>query len=509
MCITDKYSAVFNDKKIPKVLAGLALERPGYPLEALCIATGTNFLSDVKLERNGEALIDLHAEILVKRCFKQYLFTEIDSSYEKEKNIPKVLAGLALQRPGQPLEALCVATGTKFLLGVKLENNGEALLDLHAEILVKRLFKEYLFTEIDFGNRHGFYEKVNMISSSSNMYKKNCYLCSLYFMCITDKYSAVFNDKKIPKVLAGLALERPGYPLEALCIPTGTNFLSDVKLERNGEALIDLHAEILVKRCFKQYLFTEIDSSYEKEKNIPKVLAGLALQRPGQPLEALCVATGTKFLSGVKLENNGEALLDLHAEILVKRLFKECITDKYSAVFNDKKIPKVLAGLALKGPGYPLEALCIATGTKFLSDVKLERNGEALIDLHAEILVKRCFKQYLLTEIDSSYEKGVSPTNILLCSMTRRYQRCITDKYSAVFSDKKIPKVLAGLALERPGYPLEALCIATGTKFLSDVKLERNGEALIDLHAEILVKRCFKQYLFTEIDSSYEKGEKH
>jgi len=77
----------------------------------------------------------------------------------KEKNIPKVLAGLALQRPGQPLEALCVATGTKFLSGVKLENNGEALLDLHAEILVKRLFKEYLFTEIDFGNRHGFYEK--------------------------------------------------------------------------------------------------------------------------------------------------------------------------------------------------------------------------------------------------------------------------------------------------------------------------------------------------------------
>jgi len=78
-----------------------------------------------------------------------------------------------------------------------------------------------------------------------------------------------------------------------------------------------------------------------------------------------------------------------------------------------------------------------------------------------------------------------------------------------VFNDKKIPKVLAGLALERPGYPLEALCIATGTNFLSDVKLERNGEALIDLHAEILVKRCFKQYLFTEIDSSYEKGEKH
>lgn len=46
-----------------------------------------------------------------------------------------------------------------------------------------------------------------------------------------------------------------------------------------------------------------------------------------------------------------------------------------------------------------MEMVCLATGTKFISDDNLNFQGKALIDCHAEILAKRCFRQFLIMQV--------------------------------------------------------------------------------------------------------------
>ncbi len=77
------------------------------------------------------------------------------------------------------------------------------------------------------------------------------------------------------------------------------------------------------------------------------------------------------------------------------------------------------------------------------------------------------------------------------------------------FYKKKIPSkwrpsatewtILASILSETSDSNFKVLCLATGTKCLSEKELSVDGTSIHDSHAEILVRRCFIRYILNEI----------
>jgi|LauGreDrversion4_2_1035121.scaffolds.fasta_scaffold71311_1 hypothetical protein len=86
---------------------------------------------------------------------------------------------------------------------------------------------------------------------------------------------------------------------------------------------------------------------------------------------------------------------------LADKLAQACIA-KYRGVcptYGDSR-QGVLAGIAATVNDSEIEVLCIATGNKFSQHVKSPTDSDKLRDCHAEVLVRRAFKHWLLSEWD-------------------------------------------------------------------------------------------------------------
>jgi hypothetical protein len=92
-----------------------------------------------------------------------------------------------------------------------------------------------------------------------------------------------------------------------------------------------------------------------------------------------------------------------------------------------------------------------------------------------------------------------------------KISRLVEDKFFNLVRNfppdlQKRSKVLAGIILETENQDLEVICLATGTKFISGTELTLEGDVLVDLHGEMLAKRCFRDFLFTQIEECVAKG---
>ncbi|XP_067950012.1 A-to-I RNA editing regulator adr-1-like isoform X2 [Watersipora subatra] len=78
-------------------------------------------------------------------------FREVISSVDARFNSRKVLAGCVMVR-GDDLKSaqvITLATGTKCISGANMSHIGSVVNDLHAEVLVRRAMKNYLYTQLD------------------------------------------------------------------------------------------------------------------------------------------------------------------------------------------------------------------------------------------------------------------------------------------------------------------------------------------------------------------------
>ena len=82
-------------------------------------------------------------------------------------------------------------------------------------------------------------------------------------------------------------------------------------------------------------------------------------------------------------------------------------------------------------------------------------------------------------------------------------------KYSDLTKDSSIAlrfQVLSGIVLERPNGEFEVITLTTGTKVISGDHLSLLGHAVNDCHAEILARRCFRQFLYMQIEEAVDNG---
>jgi double stranded RNA-specific editase B len=68
-------------------------------------------------------------------------------------------------------------------------------------------------------------------------------------------------------------------------------------------------------------------------------------------------------------------------------------------------------------------------------------------------------------------------------------------------------KVISSIIVQKPNDDLEVIALTTGTKVIQGKNLNREGHAVNDCHAEILARRCFLDFVYTNLEKS--KGEKH
>ena len=69
------------------VLAGILMTRPDQKAEIVCIASGTGFINHRNLVKDGKAVFDCHAEVLVRRGLQAYLYKQIERASKGDQSL--------------------------------------------------------------------------------------------------------------------------------------------------------------------------------------------------------------------------------------------------------------------------------------------------------------------------------------------------------------------------------------------------------------------------------------
>ncbi|KAK2718901.1 hypothetical protein QYM36_006045, partial [Artemia franciscana] len=103
----------------------------------------------------------------------------------------------------------------------------------------------------------------------------------------------------------------------------------------------------------------------------------------------------------------------------------------------------------------------------------------------------------------SDLQLGLNPT------LADRISSLVEQKYSDLTKNSTIAlrfQVLSGIVLERPNDAFEVITLTTGTKVISGDHLSLLGHAVNDCHAEILARRCLRQFLYMQIEEAIDNG---
>ncbi|XP_023329872.1 double-stranded RNA-specific editase B2 isoform X3 [Eurytemora carolleeae] len=86
--------------------------------------------------------------------------------------------------------------------------------------------------------------------------------------------------------------------------------------------------------------------------------------------------------------------------------------------------------------------------------------------------------------------------------------RLVNSKFNSVFHQTTYAKrkVLAGIVMDREG-EMSVVCVSTGTKCINGDYLSRSGSCLNDSHAEIIARRSFLVFLYSELMKAGSPGE--
>ena len=96
----------------------------------------------------------------------------------------------------------------------------------------------------------------------------------------------------------------------------------------------------------------------------------------------------------------------------------EVVKDKFASITDNLTSPharrKVLAGIVqMKGiKKETSEVICVSTGTKCISGEHISMNGMALNDCHAEIISRRCLRNYFYDELEKHLNAETAESSI-------------------------------------------------------------------------------------------------
>ena len=153
-----------------------------------------------------------------------------------------------------------------------------------------------------------------------------------------------------------------------------------------------------------------------------------------------------------------------------------------------------------KQKGYQWEVVCsVALGGK----VSKQFNGTASSKQDAKELAAHMAYEWLCKQLQGS----VSAHTSLHFADVSRNAKEIDFKCREVLRhvchnvmESLQDNVLAAILMTRPEQKAEIVCIASGTGFINHRNLVKDGKAVFDCHAEVLVRRGLQAYLYKQIE---------
>ena len=148
----------------------------------------------------------------------------------------------------------------------------------------------------------------------------------------------------------------------------------------------------------------------------------------------------------------------------------------------------------------------VSRGRISLSDLAVNLNIDySHVEFQAQILAKRDSNGDMMSTQQNNSEVADGH------SFADKIGQLVTSKYQALFGTTTYSKrrVMSGIVLTRmvideddvKEETFEVICVSSGTKCINGEQLSLEGCVINDSHAEIVSRRCFIYYLYSQLEN--------
>ncbi|MGH0138509.1 UNVERIFIED_CONTAM: hypothetical protein FKN15_051568 [Acipenser sinensis] len=151
--------------------------------------------------------------------------------------VPDKIAGLDIRQA----QVIALSTGTKCINGEYISDQGLVVNDCHAEIVVRRAFIRFLYSQLEL-----------LFSTSYYLVKDDS----------LNDYSTLKEPKYATHRLKGLDIRQA----QVIALSTGTKCINGEYISDQGLVVNDCHAEIVVRRAFIRFLYSQLELLLSKQR---------------------------------------------------------------------------------------------------------------------------------------------------------------------------------------------------------------------------------------------------